>query len=172
MSLRSCIFRSFYLAPVYRLVPVFNPFLMAALLVRPFTSGPFSLISQFYPDSQDRRSLRRALRRVRCPQRSSPPSSVLTVPRGTHAYGRFVPDPSLCQPTADVGHTPPLTVMTLTFFFRVTDTGSWLEIGQSITFFCISSMLLVWSAGICGVGEMLMGQTRRLAEEGIRIKTA
>jgi phosphatidylinositol glycan class N len=62
--------------------------------------------------------------------------------------------------------------MTLTFFFRVTDTGSWLEIGQSITFFCISSMLLVWSAGICGVGEMLMGQTRRLVEEGIRIKTA
>lgn len=61
------------------------------------------------------------------------------------------------------------TVMTVTFFFRVTDTGSWLEIGQSISFFCIASLLLVWSAGICVVGEKLMAGTlveyrvRRLA---------
>jgi len=46
--------------------------------------------------------------------------------------------------------------MTLTFFFKVQDTGSWLEIGQSITFFCITSMLLLWSAGICAAGEYLM----------------
>lgn len=62
--------------------------------------------------------------------------------------------------------------MTLTFFFNVQDTGehiflrqllatnagtgSWLEIGQSITFFCISSLLLLWSAGICAAGEYLM----------------
>ena len=66
-----------------------------------------------------------------------------------------------------------LAVMTMTFFLNVTDTGtsqcfsaarcatqrivgSWLEIGQTISFFCISSMLLVFSAGVCGVGEMLM----------------
>ena len=53
-----------------------------------------------------------------------------------------------------------LAVMTMTFFLNVTDTGtsqcfsaarcatqrivgSWLEIGQTISFFCISSMLLV-----------------------------
>jgi len=30
--------RSFYLEPVYRLVPVFNPFLMASLLVRLYSS--------------------------------------------------------------------------------------------------------------------------------------
>lgn len=47
-------------------------------------------------------------------------------------------------------------VMTLTFFFKVQDTGSWLEIGQSISFFCITSMLLLWSAGICATGEYLM----------------
>ena len=53
------------------------------------------------------------------------------------------------------------TVMTITFFLNVTDTGSWLEIGQTISFFCISSLLLVWSAGICVVGEVLMaGQPR------------
>ena len=46
--------------------------------------------------------------------------------------------------------------MTLTFFFKVQDTGSWLEIGQSITFFCITSLLLLWSAGICVTGEFLM----------------
>ena len=70
--------------------------------------------------------------------------------------------------------------MTITFFLNVTDTGtsapalasrlsinlgsatgSWLEIGQTISFFCISSLLLVWSAGICAVGEVLMaGQLR------------
>lgn len=46
--------------------------------------------------------------------------------------------------------------MTLAFFFNVKDTGSWLEIGQSITFFCIASLLLLWSAGICAAGEYLM----------------
>lgn len=46
--------------------------------------------------------------------------------------------------------------MTVTFFFKVTDRGSWLEIGQSISFFCITSLLLVWSAGICALGESLM----------------
>ena len=47
--------------------------------------------------------------------------------------------------------------MTLAFFFNVSDTGSWLEIGQTISFFCISSLLLVWSAGICALGEWLLG---------------
>lgn len=49
--------------------------------------------------------------------------------------------------------------MTVTFFFQVTDTGSWLEIGQSISFFCITSLLVVWSAGICALGERLMAGT-------------
>jgi hypothetical protein len=65
----------------------------------------------------------------------------------------------------------------MTFFLNVTDTGecanlptlvtinsnydpgSWLEIGQSISFFCITSLLLVWSAGICAAGEYLMLDT-------------
>ena len=77
--------------------------------------------------------------------------------------------------------------MTITFFFNVTDTGriptnlhqhalltpvyilgSWLEIGQSITFFCIASLLLVWSAGICVAGEYLMADSlsqRNLKED-------
>lgn len=46
--------------------------------------------------------------------------------------------------------------MTIMFFRQVTDTGSWLEIGQSISFFVIASLLLVWTAGICALGEWLM----------------
>jgi phosphatidylinositol glycan class N len=64
--------------------------------------------------------------------------------------------------------------MTITFFFNVKDTGkqhrltfptsrltvrfpgSWLEIGQSISFFCITSLLLLWAAGICAAGEYLL----------------
>ena len=46
--------------------------------------------------------------------------------------------------------------MTATFFLQVSDTGSWLEIGQTISFFCISSLLLVFSAGVCALGEVLV----------------
>ena len=48
--------------------------------------------------------------------------------------------------------------MTITFFLSVTDTGSWLEIGQTISFFVIASLLLVWAAGICALGEWLMAE--------------
>jgi phosphatidylinositol glycan class N len=49
--------------------------------------------------------------------------------------------------------------MSLTFFYLVQDTGSWLEIGQSISFYVITSLLLVWSAGICAAGDWLMRGT-------------
>ena len=45
--------------------------------------------------------------------------------------------------------------------------GSWLEIGQSISFSYISSLLLVWSAGICAVEESLMVSTRAYASNQI-----
>lgn len=47
-------------------------------------------------------------------------------------------------------------VMTVTFFFNVVDTGSWLEIGQTISFFCITSLLQVWSGLLCAAGEYFM----------------
>ncbi|KAH0582173.1 hypothetical protein H2248_011824 [Termitomyces sp. 'cryptogamus'] len=46
--------------------------------------------------------------------------------------------------------------MTIALFFDVHDTGSWLTIGQSIMSFCIMSYLLLWSTGICAIGEYLM----------------
>ena len=68
------------------------------------------------------------------------------------------------------------SVMTITFFLNVTDRGeylyafhsnrtglitryspgSWLEIGQTISFFVIASLLLLWSAAICALGAWLM----------------
>ncbi|KAI0035528.1 Phosphatidylinositolglycan class N-domain-containing protein [Vararia minispora EC-137] len=109
---------SFYLEPVYRLVPVFNPFLMAALLV-------FKMLSPYVMLSACFAVLNRRL--------NMPPFALFLV--------------ALALTDG----------MTVTFFFKVTDTGSWLEIGQSISHFCITSLLLVFSAGIAALGERLIG---------------
>ncbi|KAF8840654.1 PigN-domain-containing protein [Paxillus ammoniavirescens] len=111
---------SFYLEPVYRLVPIFNPFLMAALLIFKIIA-PYVILSAAFATLNARLQL--------------PPFSLFLVAL-----------------TLTDG-------MTMTFFLNVTDTGSWLEIGQSISFFCITSLLLVWSAGICAAGEYLMAGT-------------
>ncbi|KAH9915518.1 Phosphatidylinositolglycan class N-domain-containing protein [Fomitopsis serialis] len=111
---------SFYLEPVYRLVPVFNPFLMAVLLI-------YKIIAPYIILAMCLHLLNTRLR--------LPPFSLFLV----------------ALTLTDV--------MTMTFFFNVTDTGSWLEIGQSITFFVISSLLLVWAAGTCAVGELLMADS-------------
>jgi len=116
---------SFYLEPVYRLVPVFNPFLMAALLIFKIVV-PYVILSAAFATLNARLRL---------------PSFSLFLVALTLTDG-----------------------MTMTFFLNVTDTGSWLEIGQSISFFCITSLLLVWSAGICAAGEYLMGDTLIPAE--------
>jgi len=107
---------SFYLEPVYRLIPKFSPFFMASLLMFKIIV-PYIMISVTFSVLNSTLQL--------------PPFSLLLVAL-----------------TLTDG-------MTLTFFFRVQDTGSWLEIGQSITFFCIASLLLLWSAGICALGEYL-----------------
>ncbi|OCH87853.1 PigN-domain-containing protein [Obba rivulosa] len=111
---------SFYLEPVYRLVPVFNPFLMAVLLIFKIVAPYIILATSFY------------LLNARL---HLPPMSLFLV----------------ALTLTDV--------MTVTFFFNVTDTGSWLEIGQTISFFCISSLLLVWTAGTVAIGEKLMADT-------------
>ncbi|KAJ7292742.1 Phosphatidylinositolglycan class N-domain-containing protein [Mycena rebaudengoi] len=108
---------SFYLSPVYRLIPVFNPFFMASLLI-------FKIIAPYVILSVCFAALNHAVH--------LPPFSLFLVAL-----------------TLTDG-------MTLTFFFNVSDTGSWLEIGQTISFFCIASLLLLWSAGICAGGEYLM----------------
>ncbi|KZV72333.1 PigN-domain-containing protein [Peniophora sp. CONT] len=109
---------SFYLEPVYRLVPVFNPFLMASLLLFKILS-PYVLLSACFATLNAR---------LRMP-----------------GFALFLIALALTDG------------MTLTFFFKVTDTGSWLEIGQTISHFCITSLLLVFSAGIVSLGGILVG---------------
>ncbi|KAJ7069034.1 Phosphatidylinositolglycan class N-domain-containing protein [Mycena belliarum] len=114
---------SFYLSPVYRLIPVFDPFSMAALLIFKIVA-PYIILSVAFAALNDALHL--------------PPFSLFLVAL-----------------TLTDG-------MTLTFFFNVTDTGSWLEIGQTISFFCVTSMLLLWSAGVCAGGEYLMSDVTSL----------
>jgi len=55
---------------------------------------------------------------------------------------------------------PRLTHVDLSqFFFRVSDQGSWLEIGSSITNFVICSLLGVFSSALLAGGEHLMAGT-------------
>ncbi|KAJ8474730.1 hypothetical protein ONZ51_g7029 [Trametes cubensis] len=129
-NVASISFSSFYLEPVYRLVPIFSPFLMAALLILKIVS-PYTILAMTFSMLNARLDL--------------PPFSLVLV----------------ALTLTDAQQAYSLAVMTITFFLNVTDTGSWLEIGQTISFFCISSLLLVWSAGICAAGELLMaGQPR------------
>ncbi|KAF8708239.1 Phosphatidylinositolglycan class N (PIG-N), partial [Rhizoctonia solani] len=108
---------SFYLEPVYRLIPVFNPFFMASLLVFKIVA-PYVILSTMFATLNKRVAL-----------------------------------PSFALFKVALGLTD---VMSLTFFYLVRDTGSWLEIGQSISFYIITSLLLAWSAGICAAGDWLM----------------
>ncbi|KAH9054908.1 PigN-domain-containing protein [Lactarius vividus] len=116
-------FRSFYLEPVYRLIPIFSPFLTAALLLFK-VFAPFVFLSAAF--------------------------ATLNARLGMPPFALFLVALSLTD------------VMTMTFFFNVTDTGSWLQIGQSISHFCITSLLLVFSAGITSFGETLMRGTGAL----------
>ncbi|QRW26287.1 phosphatidylinositol glycan, class N protein [Rhizoctonia solani] len=108
---------SFYLEPVYRLIPVFNPFFMASLLIFKIVA-PYVILSTMFATLNKRVAL-----------------------------------PSFALFKVALGLTD---VMSLTFFYLVRDTGSWLEIGQSISFYIITSLLLAWSAGICAAGDWLM----------------
>lgn len=47
--------------------------------------------------------------------------------------------------------------LTLRFFWAVRDEGSWLEIGESISIFCIASALCIFVAALEMVSEVLVG---------------
>lgn len=105
---------SFSLDSVYRLIPIFNPFTMGALLIYKILI-PFTLISAFLG------ILNKAI--------GVAPSAVFMV----------------VMAISDV--------LTLNFFYMVKDEGSWLDIGTTISHFCIASLLFVFVSAL----ELLSG---------------
>ncbi|ELU38715.1 GPI ethanolamine phosphate transferase 1 [Rhizoctonia solani AG-1 IA] len=128
--------KSFYLEPVYRLIPVFNPFFMASLLIFKIVA-PYVILSTMFATLNKRVAL--------------PSFALFKVALGL-TDGNMI---TWCSWNI-TDKCDPHTVMSLTFFYLVRDTGSWLEIGQSISFYIITSLLLAWSAGICAAGDWLM----------------
>ncbi|KAJ3098942.1 Glycosyl phosphatidyl inositol anchor synthesis [Phlyctochytrium planicorne] len=110
---------SFYIESVYRFTTVFNPFLMAVLLLMKIWV-PFFFLSAVF--------------------------GVLSRSLDLPAFSLFL----LVLSTTDV--------MTLNFFFLVRDSGSWLEIGTTISHFIIASAFIVFQIVLFTVGHFLVGK--------------
>lgn len=109
---------SFSLDSVYRLIPIFNPFLMGLLLL-------YKLLVPYIVISACLGTLNRVLRK----RKSTLTMIVL----------------SFCD------------LLTLSFFWKVKDEGSWLEIGSSISAFVIAGLLVLFVVGLEYVSELLVG---------------
>lgn len=63
-------------------------------------------------------------------------------------------------------------VLTMNFFWMVRDEGSWLDIGTSISHFCIASLLCVFVAGLEFMSEVFVsGVDVDREQEGMKMKT-
>ena len=109
---------SFSLESVYRLIPIFNPFLMSLLLL-------FKLLTPFIIISAVLGALNKRLRK---------------------AEGTII---MLVFSFADL--------LTLNFFWKVKDEGSWLEIGSSISAFVIAGMLTLFVIALERVSQVIIG---------------
>ena len=110
---------SFSLDSVYRLYPVFDPFIQGAILL-------FKLLVPFSCISANLGILNKQLH--------VPPSSLFT----------------LVLIISDV--------LTLNFFYLVRDSGSWLEIGTSISHFCIANLLCLFIIGLEYLSEIIISR--------------
>lgn len=130
---------SFYLSPVYRLVPVFHPFLMASLLVLKLIV-PFVLLSCV---------LAALCMQPVEPRALAPVSSRIPIV----ASGIGLRDIYIPVVVAGLAGD----VLALNFFFAIRDEGSWLEIGQSITHFVMANLLQVYMLTIATFSAWIMG---------------
>ncbi|KAI8142471.1 Phosphatidylinositolglycan class N-domain-containing protein [Fennellomyces sp. T-0311] len=109
---------SFSLESVYRLVTIFDPFLMTALLIMKILI-PFFVVSAVL--------------------------GVLSSSLDLQPFSLFL----VVLTVTDV--------QTINFFFFVTDYGSWLEIGTSISHFCISELFIIFSIVLFLLSHLLVG---------------
>ena len=133
---------SFYLSPVYRLVPVFSPFLMAALLVLKLIV-PFVILSCVLAAVCMQPLETRAL---------APVTSRIPIV----ASGLGLRDVHIPLVVAALAGD----VLALNFFFAIRDEGSWLEIGQSITHFVMANLLQMYMLAIATLSAFLLGVSR------------
>ena len=61
-------------------------------------------------------------------------------------------------------------VMTLNFFFLVRDSGSWLEIGTTISHFCIASAFIVFQILLFSISHLLVGGVLIPQKSGTKVE--
>ncbi|PWN49998.1 alkaline phosphatase-like protein [Violaceomyces palustris] len=140
---------SFYLSPVYRLVPIFSPFLMATLLLVKILT-PFLVLNSVFQAlcaSEPISSLQR-----------SPPTrlDLIDIPLlgPTSAGGLGLQDAYAPVFVACIA----TDVLALNFLFSVKDQGSWLEIGQTITHFVMANLLQVFMLSFAALSSCIIGK--------------
>jgi phosphatidylinositol glycan class N len=146
---------SFYLSPVYRLVPIFSPFLMAALLLLKILL-PFLLLALVLhllslspisapPSLRTQGALRSS---------SSSSSSTSSTSDAGIMGGLALPDGTSLVLLAGCG----ADILALSFLYAVRIEGSWLEIGRSITHFVMANMLQVFMLLLAALAHAVLGR--------------
>ncbi|EMR08134.1 hypothetical protein PNEG_03572 [Pneumocystis murina B123] len=117
---------SFTLDSIYRLIPIFNPFSQAALLL-------FKLLIPFIIISANLGILNQKL--------GIPPSTLFMIVLSIS------------------------DILTLNFFYLVKNEGSWLEIGSSISAFCIANLQILYVIILEKASDFLVGDSYIPIEE-------
>lgn len=142
---------SFYLSPVYRLVPIFSPFLMASLLLLKILT-PFVILASTF--------------QLLCLNPPHPRANIAK-PRKT---GIQLAGPPLFgrESVGGLGLKDAYSlvllacictdVLAISFLVMVRTTGSWLEIGQTITHFAMANLLQVFVLALSAVAEVVVGR--------------
>ncbi len=141
---------SFYLSPVYRLVPIFNPFLMATLLLLKILV-PFLILNAVFSLLATTRPL--------------PPfatTSKMTIERGFKLCGDTAPGGLGLDSALSLVFGAGIAGMYLrsTFCLRSrAKEGSWLEIGQTITHFVMANLLQIFMLALAAASSAIIGQS-------------
>ncbi|SPC65528.1 related to MCD4 - sporulation protein [Ustilago sp. UG-2017b] len=138
---------SFYLSPVYRLVPIFNPFLMATLLLLKILV-PFLILNAVF-------SLMAATPPL--PLTETTPKSI---DRGLKLMGETAPGGLGLDSALSLvfGAGIAADVLALNFLFAVKSEGSWLEIGQTITHFVMANLLQIFMLALAAASSAIIGR--------------